>query len=228
MKKIVALILTLCMLCTCAFALATAEDVAGVWYLTAIESDGMELPVSMFGMEMTMTLNTDGTALLESNMAETEIGTWAMNGAQVEVIDAVGEAQLFDLVDDRLAGEQDGMKMILSREAAEEVVQTESPVKADATREEFNGTWVGSHVMLMGMQMPMSMLDMGIVLEITSDGVTMTTTEEGVSETQAVEFTFDQGALTVGELILKLHEDGMMSYTEEETGMAMYFEKSAE
>lgn len=228
MKKFAALILALCMLCTCAFALAEAEDVAGVWYLTAIESDGVELPVSIFGMEATMTLNTDCSALLESNMAETEIGTWVMNGDMLEVTDAVGDKQVFTLVEDRLVGEQDGVKLILSREAAAEAVQTESPVKADATREEFNGTWVGSYVKLMGMQMPLSMLDMGMTLEITPDGVTMTTTEEGETETLQVDFTFDQGAMVVGELTLKLHEDGSMSYTEEETGMAMVFEKTAE
>lgn len=230
MKKMLALLLALCLLCMGAFALAEAEDVSGVWYLTAFESDGVELPTSLLGIEMTMTLNTDGTALLESNMAETEIGTWMMNGDQLEVDDAVGDTQVFALVDGRLVGEQDGMKLILTREVGENAVQEASPVRTDATREEFNGVWNGSYVELGGMQLPVSMLDMNIGLEITTDKVLMTSITSDGSETQEQEFSFADGVLTIGDdvMSLKLHENGMASFTDEDAGMTLYFEKTAE
>jgi len=230
MKKLMALLAALCMMALPFAGLAEMADVTGTWYLTGVESDGLAFDPAMLGMEMTMTLNTDGSALLESNLAETEIGSWVLEEGTVLVSDASGEAQAFTLEGEELRCNQEGIILVMSREENAPAESVESPVRTDAAEEEFFGRWNSAYMVIGGMQLPLDMMGLGMRIEMTQgEAILVQHSEEGEKERLlAAEFTGGAMELEGGELVLQLHENGMISLLEEQTGGVMYFEKAAE
>ena len=62
MKKLISLILVLCM--ACALAPAMAEGVTGTWYLIEMNADGVSVSPADMGMTWTLVFNEDGTVKL--------------------------------------------------------------------------------------------------------------------------------------------------------------------
>ena len=88
MKKLISLMLILCMACMLVPAMAD-EDIAGEWTMVKVVVQGMEMEPSAIGMEMVIMLNADGTAEAKTSYggAEPEIsdGTWTMDGSTVTI-----------------------------------------------------------------------------------------------------------------------------------------------
>ena len=125
MKKLVSLILAVMMACMMLPALAEATDVVGDWYLTEVQMGEDTLPPSALGMEMTITLNEGGTALIVTSYgeeAEEEADTWTMTDGALTLTAAEGEAQEFLLEDDLLKYDIGGAYLIFSREVPEAAV----------------------------------------------------------------------------------------------------------
>lgn len=79
MKKLVVLLMTLALVC--AFVLAEeAVDVTGVWYMVTSELDGVVYAPDEVGIEVTLTLNEDGTGDMTNVGVQTLDGTWTMEG----------------------------------------------------------------------------------------------------------------------------------------------------
>ena len=214
MKKILCGILAIMMMLSliCAGAMAEAADLTGEWY------------ASVYGITMKMTLNAYGSYTMEMSMEGEEPmdGTWEFDGAAL-VMDkgTEDEASLsYDAEANSLCMEQDGIEFVFTREMPEAFEA--APVRADASLEEFAGTWACTLVSLMGMQAAPE--ELGVNLGLSIDGATVALTLENFVDSVEVtlEGAFADGALTVTlpteseyeddtVFTLQLLEDGSMS-----------------
>ena len=208
MKKILsamtALILILSVLC--AGALAEAADITGEWY------------ASLFGISVTMSLNEDGSYVLQMDMEDEMTLTYDP------------EAVSF-------CAEQDGIEFLFTREMP--VAFEAAPVRADAAIEEFAGAWTCTLIDSMGIQAPPEMMDMYAGVTIEGSSVTRAIPDLLSSEEVTVECTFADGALTAivpseSEYIddmaftIQLLEDGSMSIATSFLDEPMVFYMTAE
>ena len=115
MKKAFAAFLILSMLLT-AVAVAEAADVTGTWYLVEMREGEQSINPADFGMSITMQLNEDGTAILDSSIeTEPQNGTWSMDGETIVVVDGDGQPMNFVQQDGQLVADEDGHGMIFGR-----------------------------------------------------------------------------------------------------------------
>ena len=119
MKKLISLILILCM--ACMLVPAMAEDAAGIWYAVEMTSEGLTIKPAEVGMSMTLELKEDGTAEMVMEMAgqkDTDAGTWSVEGDTLSM--TFKEATLTaTIADGKFAMEQDGANITFSKEAPE-------------------------------------------------------------------------------------------------------------
>ena len=145
MKKLISLLLVLCMSILLIPVLAENADIAGEWI------------GSYAGQAILMTLNADGTF----SMSGTE-GTWVLEGEALSMT-AMGETMVFTFTDDVISFSMQDETIDFTRAAAEEVtpdeetapVEESAPVEEtayteeitfaevnpDAAAEDFNGEW---------------------------------------------------------------------------------------
>ena len=231
MKKILsamtALILILSVLC--AGALAEAADITGEWY------------ASLFGVSVTMSLNEDGSYVLQMDMEDEEPseGTWEFDGAAL-VMDKSSDTEMtltYDPEAVSFCAEQDGIEFLFTREMP--VAFEVAPVRADAAIEEFAGAWTCTLIDAMGIQAPPEMMDMYAGVTIEGSSVTLAIPDLLSSEEVTVECTFADGALTAivpseSEYIddmaftIQLLEDGSMSIATSFLDEPMVFYMTAE
>lgn len=236
MKKLISTVLALA-LCVLGCAFAEALDVTGDWYLNVIESEGVQLDLSMLGMEMVITLNADGSAEM-SSFGEAEGGTsWRMDGSNVIITDAAGDTLTACpesgnmVIDDQ----ESGVVMILGRERRELQGYVPAAVEDAPAMQDFEGIWNASIVDMMGMQLPMETLGMELVIEIVGENAVVTHTEAGEEVVYSAPLTLAGSVLTVAAvddqmpMNLQLQQDGKLVCVEETEGLAMnmYFEKIA-
>ena len=212
--------LTLLLACLMALTMAltgAAESLSpvGSWTLTGVEMQGMTLDPAMLGMEITMTLNEDGTA--EMGMSGlVEEGTWSMDGDTVTMLDANGDTMTLTLAEDgTLRGEDDGVGMIFTHSGeaapiANEMVAPEGALE-DVALADFNGEWTSTRAVVMGQEVPMEQIGQQMDANIQDGSVTITTTD-GSGTIQAA---LDGNALIVDnagvQMPFYLLEDGTMS-----------------
>ncbi len=204
MKKLATLLIALLMLCT--FASADTLDYLGVWYLVSIESEGMVLNPADMGMAVNVTLNADGTGMVNATDEEEMSATWTVSGDTI-TITVEDEPLAFVLTDDgMLIAENEGSNMVFGREEpgpgfipAPEILAT------DIT--EFDGTWTITKVNAYGMILPFSaMAEMGMV-----DGTVFI---QNGSVTSFGALAAEVGTLADGKLdIVSSIEDGEMGKT---------------
>lgn len=205
---------------------AAAEDISGEWYLHLMKVEEQEYDPTAFGMEITLTLNEDGTAQVDS-MGEITEGTWSET-EEGWLLEADGELTV-TLEDDILVvastDAEDPTVMEFSREKPE--AKEESPLITDAALEDFNGTWKLDSIYMSGMTFPANMFGESVTEISIEDGKITYHSEmdSGDEETGVVstDFTvdgvFEDGVLSVEasedtqytSLKLQLHEDGTMS-----------------
>ena len=228
MKKLLSLMLCL-MAVLAAFggAMAEAAELNGAWYLTGVELQGMSLSPAMLGLEVTMTLNADGSAEMAS-LGVADAGTWMQEGNVLTV--ETGTVNRYTLMDGVLRSEEDaatGMVLVFTREQS--AAFEAAPVRTDAALEEFNGEWHAFMIDVMGVQMAVTGEDTALWIEI-EDGVgVMHSVENGLEDAIELKGSFADGVLQLGMMPLALHEDGRMSYSEaaEEGSVVVFFEKTA-
>jgi len=123
MKKLLSLPLVLLML-LCGMAFAEAADYVGVWELTSVEFDGTHYAPEDMGVDMTMTLNRDGSALLDSgSVSGPAQGYWVETSRGITVYDDVDNPMALVLSNGKLVSDiKYGLKMNYTRRAAASVV----------------------------------------------------------------------------------------------------------
>ena len=228
MKKIAALALCLLLMLSAVCCAAEAELLTGVWYLSNVEMAGMSLVPSVLGLEVAMTLNADGTAVMAS-MGIAEKGAWSQEGDQV-IVDT-GNQNRFTLADGRLRSEQDaatGMVLVFSRDIADAQAYTAAPVRSDVSLSDFDGEWHAFMMEMMEVQLSLNDADIALWLDIENGSGVMHSIEAGIEETAELKGSFADGSLILGTMPLVLHEDGVMSYSEaaEEAAVTIYFRKA--
>lgn len=137
----------------------------GVWVMTGMESSGVQMGVAtmeMFGLTMTLTLNADGTCVVDG-MGQTESGTWRATAQGISITDPT-ETVEFVYENDMLITEQGGSKMMLTREGAPhavvEAVAAEPVMNVPA--EAFEGAWELTTANVFGMNVTAA--DMGVTM----------------------------------------------------------------
>ena len=233
MKKFAALLLALC-LCF-SLALAESADLTGTWYLTEVISGEMSFNPSSIGLDMTITLNADGTAACDV-VGQSTAGAWSADGSTVTVT-IEDDPMVFTLVDGTLvAAADETTTMVFGREPVEAVTIELGEARTDVALEDFNGVWTATVMDMLGMQF--SVADMGLSMVITiTDGVATIVEGEGEEATSVTcAGVLENGVLTITPedetegLPLTLHESGLLAYTFESDGMAtgIYFERTVE
>ena len=208
-KTLSVLLLAALMLVALCGAMAEAADVTGAWY------------ASVFGMTMTLTLNEDGSYLMEMIDEEPETGVWKLDGETL-IMDEGTEAET-TLVCDGTSMTLDlgeGLEVVFTREPI--AAFEPSPARTDATLEEYAGEWVCTMLSAMGAQVSPDLMGVEMSMSIDGEGVVMTLGMFEEPSTVELTAAFADGALTLvfpseyegGEdnvFTIQLLEDGSMS-----------------
>ena len=180
-----ALILALTMLC--AGATAEAADMTGEWY------------ASLYGVAMTLTLNGDGsyTIAMEMEGEEPSDGVWELDGTDL-ILDKGTEDEMafsYDPDAQSLYADMDGMEFLFTREPIASFEP--AAARADATLEEFAGSWSCTLVSLMGMQVPPEEAEIEMAMVIDGESVELTLGVFGEPVTASLTAAFADGAMTL-------------------------------
>jgi len=163
MKKILTAIVALMMLAVLACG-AVAEDVTGEWYAEA------------YGMVAKMTINADGTYLLD--MGGASDGTWVLEGETL-IVDKGTEYESVFAYDAAAQVLNMADELIFGRE--ELVAWAPAAVREVAALTDFEGVWTAQRVDAFGAVLPVNdagvFMDAGIVGENASLTVTFIDTE---------------------------------------------------
>lgn len=235
MRRIITLFVVLVMALSLTCAMAEADGVTGLWYLNIVEYEGVQLDPGAMGMEMTMTLNADGTAAMTANIVgEEEVteGSWTQEGDTVTVT-ADGDPMVFTLSDGNLIGAmEDGSVMTFGLERV--ILESFAPAApvADATLADFNGTWHSEYVDFSGMMtVPAGSMGVDITLVILDGAISVSELGlEGEYLNYEITGEVSDGIMsailgdeeTGRELTLALLEDGMISDVGSGTDAEMY------
>lgn len=247
MKKLLSLLLALAMMLGCV-AFAESVDYTGTWVLTGVEIPGVSMGPSMLamsGMEITMTLNADGTAVLTA-AGEEEVGNWTATETGVSLTDASGVTDALVYQDEMLVMEQDGARMMFTREgAAPAIVEDAEPVaQANVDPASFEGQWLLSKVSMMGMNFSAEDLGMymafvlsegkGIMGTNESEDGSIVTAEvvyavaeaEGIGTALTIVPVLEEGAEDEEPLVLFMSQNGELFVSQD--GASMIFVKQVE
>lgn len=223
MKKLTAVLLALLMMLSC--AVAETVDFSGAWYLVKASAQGMELDPSVLGMEMVLDLKADGSAELRMTGEETDSGaTWVANDNGVVVTDSTGDAMALVYTGDQLVMEMDDVGMYFAREAAAAPAAEGGDYVADAVIDDFQGSWNGVAVEMMGMEMPLDAMDATASVKV--DGLKVRFDMDG--DAIDLEGTIADGILTVmgpedTPMVFKIKTDGRLACEMSVEGMTASF-----
>ena len=230
MKKLISLLLILCVACMLVPATADA-DVTGEWY------------ASYMGVVMTMNLNADGTGTMAiPGQEQPEAASWTMEGDQITI--TVQDSPATGTVTaDSIQMTQDGMELVFTREPVAPIQV--AAVKAAASEDEFLGDWTCAYVEAQGMIVDMSSLGGMVMSDITvKDGAIefIAANEEDFMATMynmmGLTYKFEDGKLVLASSVqdagisgvIETLEDGMIKMTMDtgtEDPMIVYFAKKA-
>ena len=206
MKRIIAVIISAMMLMMAAFAgtaLAEGEDVAGVWYIQSMTQDGTEMDASVLvsmGMNMVLTLNEDGTAVMDM-MGEVQEGTWSIDGTAGTI--AFGTEVPFTVENDTLVLAQDAYSMVFGKETAQ-ADEGLAPAAENPQEDDFSGAWKAKSYVALGVPVPLNVLGAEITMNI----------QEGKAEVSVVKKDLENdGEVTASldkEFTAQMQEDGTL------------------
>ena len=231
MKKLISLVLILCMACMLVSAVAD-DDISGEWY------------ASYFGMPMMMTLNADGTASMAAEgVGDLGTAVWTLeNGKFTMTENESGVVTEGTYIDGVLALDNDGQLLEFTREPVQGITIAE--VNPEAAAEDFEGEWAPAYVNFEDMTVDAAaagvtfsvIIENSIVrFEGEADSVTFFVGTDPISMayengamTYSVEVANDAAPTTVT-LHAEILQDGMLALTlDTGTGsMTVYFVKAA-
>jgi len=228
----IALIVSLFVLCTGALAALESGDILGVWYLNSLVYNDTPIDPASIGMEITLVLNEDNTALAQVPEDEDQSGSWAIVDGQVVVSVGEGDEMALTLVAGDLVADMGDGTMIFGRERAEAEPFEITSIRIDVILSDFNGAWIAFLVETGGMMFPADA--MGFEATLVFEDSKVTATAFGVE--QPLEGDVSAGVLTatgvdaLGETVtlsFNLHEDGTVSTAFDED-VTLYFQRAGE
>ena len=186
MKRLTSLVLALLLALTMMVgAFAETADVTGEWY------------GELLGIQVTLTINADGTYKMDIAGMDSEEGVWEKNEDGNLVMDKGTEGEgLVTVTETGLSTEQDGMKIDFTREAP--AASVELTISADTTEEQLQGKWQATSVIMNGMSVPMSMVGQECIIEVKDSNLYLLNLvgQTALAEI-AVPLTFVDGILSV-------------------------------
>ena len=199
MKKLLSVILALCMVCLMGAALAenAATGVVGMWYLKTVQNGTMSVDASTVGMVITLEVKEDASFTMDA-MGTVTNGTWELKDNTL-ALTAEGTTIEATYADETLTLAQGENQMIFTKE--EQKALTLAPVKESAAAEEFEGNWISTYVSVEGQIIKADMSpEFSATLKIEKGQMTV----EGDSMI---------GKLTAGLALPLTYENGQMTYT---------------
>lgn len=239
MKKLLSVILALCMVCLMGAALAenAATGVVGMWYLKTVQNGTMNVDASTVGMVITLEVKEDASFTMDA-MGTVTNGTWELKDNTL-ALTAEGTTIEATYADETLTMAQGENQMIFTKE--EQKALTLAPVKENAAEEEFEGNWTSAYASVGGAIVnadvsketmatlkiekgQMSIAGDGSLGKLTG-GLQLPMTYENGKLT----YTMSAGTMSVVYTAVML-EDGMLGLTADigSTALTIYFTKTAE
>lgn len=244
MKKLFCALLVLALTALCAIA---ETDYTGEWYLNEVRFGDMTLSPSLYGRDVTLSLNADGTARMESSeegVEQVNDGSWAQNESGL-TLTIEGSPLVFTpdadgnlIADVSETGDETNMYMVYGREKRVETLYVPAPARAAESLSEFDGVWRIHSIDLFGTMVPASMYGFEVQLEIEGGSIKITSEQLEGEAIREANGTLEDGALVLRfadeaettEMRLMLLEDGMLSDYEgsdaELGDLYYYFEKA--
>lgn len=214
MKQKLALLLT-CLLLAAPLCAAEEAPLTGAWVLEGISlEDGLlAFDITDGGGEVELTLEPDGSAhvsvtegLLDAASLsyltgwEADAESWAMDGENVLVTTPSGAVLTLTPEEDALCARQQGstLRFVRPEEAAP------ATIRADATLEDFAGSWTAVSADMGGVGMSADMLGMYMSADIEGNAITLRIAAgDSANETPPSSVNEYTGALEGGALIVK-------------------------
>lgn len=200
MKKLISLILILCMACMLVPAMADAA-VTGDWYLKTMKMGDTEYDAAAMGYSMAMTLNEDGSVVMNVPSSGESTGTWTLDGENITV-DIDGMPASGPVAEDSITLEADGQVMVFTREAP--VAITVADVKAAEAAEDFYGSYTAAYIDMAGSMMDVAAMGYPTGVTITAEAFDV----NPASEEDMFALTLGMMALTPADM-----EDGALKMT---------------
>ena len=220
MKKLISVFLALALCCALIPAVAEEASLAGTWYISRAQADGMDIRV-IDPEAMVLTVSEDGTfTLTVSSFGVTQTGTWKVEDAALKLIIDEENTSSFLISGDELVYEMGTNTVYLARTPAE-AVQLPGTLPAESA-EQFNGTWAPHAQMTMGLYAPFNAQTAEAIGKLSiQDGKMnlMAVDDEGKPYvSMSYDLTFADGMLTAEEAVfqtkmtLSLLTDGTLCY----------------
>ena len=195
------------------------EPFLGSWTVTEITMGGETHAASEFGMEMGITFNADGTALMRNADGSTGEMTWSVvDGAAI--LDGV---RLTLAEDGTLVADQEGMRMVFVRDG--EAAPAPEPEPEPAAQpvgeagEPFLGSWTVTEITMGGETHSAAELGMDMGVTFNADGTARVRNADG--STGETTWSVSDGAALLDGIPLVPAEDGTL--VAEQQGMRMVF-----
>lgn len=215
MKRVFAMMLVIAMIL--GMNALASEEILGKWMMTEIQADGQAYPINMLGLtEGSIDFAADGTGIFSQARMGAEMSMsfiWQAEGEKY-LLDMEGSAMEAMLEDGALKlSDGSGMDMVFVKEGAVDESFTPPAVRADASREEFNGEWLPTAVYYNGAAMqPAEFAKIKpLILKIAEDGAGWNNIETMSMMTMTVS-GLEDGMITIqGEgdpIPFRLNEDG--------------------
>ena len=244
MKKLFCALLILSLIALCAIA---ETDYTGEWYLNEVRFGDMTLSPSLYGRDVTLSLNADGTAQMKSSeegVDQINDGSWAQDESGL-TLTIEGSPLVFTpdadgnlIADISETGDETNMYMVYGREKRVETLYVPAPAKAAESLSEFDGLWRIHSIDLFGTMVPASMYGFEVQLQIERGHVKIASEQIEGEAIREADGTLEDGALVLRfadeaettEMRLMLLEDGTLSDYEgsdaELGDLYYYFEKA--
>lgn len=214
MKKLISLVLILCMACMLIPAMAE-DSVLGTWYLHELVQGETTVDPSIMGMTWSLEFKEDNTFVSSMSYGgdpEVNEGTWTQDG---ETISITVDGSTLNVVfsGDTITMDQGDGKGVFTREepAAQTETTASNPIQAES-EDAFFGSWTIGTVEAMGKRVHVDALsslglDLQITLNIEAGKATLAITMNGETKSFEAETSLVDGvlALTVaGEELTRL------------------------
>ena len=201
---------------------AIPDEYLGAWYGVSMEIEGVSYPLADMGMDLTITIDADGTAEMHMNGEGERIRCSMQDG----VLTADGVS--FALQDSMLVVSEDGMTMTLSREKPEASAASIPVIDESATIDNLKGVWALAHVTMDGVTLPAEAAEMaGDTLVVYGDSCDLTL--QGMT-VDGLTCSMDGYALLIsildGEAAATLREDGTLCL--EMSDVTLWYERTGD
>ena len=230
MKKLISLVLCLCVACLLVSGTAENAALTGEWYLQTLKMGDEEMNAASIGIVMTLELKEDGSAEMNDMT-----GTWTAEGEKVTITfeDEAAEAAF---TGDTLTLVSEDETMVFTRDRVEQIEVAD--VNPEAAAEDFAGEWICKYAGSGDMVLNAEALGMGNTTATVADGKLALAGNESFTilfGPDPIEMTYANGSMSYTadiagiSLIMEatLLQDGMLCLTVsmgEET--SLYFEKA--